>query len=136
MRSGRPPLDRSLTGGNGSGRRLVHAELVLLIDFDDHEAFVLFDHSPSSAATRRMPGSDCPAFRSVVGAVLLIPRHVDDGIAVVGTAFASSRLWRFPTGCQFTDVSCSLSSGLAAILVGPKTGLPLDRKPRQMRGFR
>jgi hypothetical protein len=69
-------------------KRLAHREPMLLIDLDDHEAVVFFDNPRSNSAAGHMPGSDRTAFRSVVGAVLLLPGHVDNGIAVGGTAAA------------------------------------------------
>src|SRR5690349_19852264 len=72
----------------------------LLVDLDDHEAIGFLDDAPAGTAAGRVPASNRPAVRNVVGLVLLFPRHVDDGIAVGGSALAAPGLWRLPTGAH------------------------------------
>ena len=81
----------------------------LLIDFDDDEAVGLFDHSPLNAAIGEMPRSDCPASRSVIGAVLFFPGHANDGFAFSCAAFAAAALRRLPTASTRELGLCALS---------------------------
>ena len=100
-------------------RTLDHGD-VLLVNFDDHKAIRLFDNPPPNAAARRVSGSDRPASRSVVSAILFFPCHVDDRIAICGAALATPALWRFPTGRQIVEVSRDSSS------IGTTSSVPLQ----------
>jgi hypothetical protein len=69
-----------------------------------------------------MPGCQCPPCRSiagrVIGAILFLPRHRDDGVAVAGAAFAASLSRRFPTApaCELRLGACAQVGPLAPCL--------------------
>ena len=62
--------------------------MVFLVDLDDDEAIGGADHPPAARAARLVSGADRPV-AVVVDGILLLPRHLEDGGAVGGTAFAA-----------------------------------------------
>jgi hypothetical protein len=70
----------------------------LLVDLDDHKAIGFLDDAPAGATARYVAASDRPALGYVIRPVLFVPRHVDDGVAVGGSAFAAPAPRRLPTG--------------------------------------
>jgi hypothetical protein len=70
----------------------------LLVDLDDHKAIGFLDDAPAGASAGYVAARDRPALGNVIGSVLFVPRHVDDGVAVGGSALAAPDLRRLPTG--------------------------------------
>jgi hypothetical protein len=67
-----------------------------------------------------MPASDRPALRNVIGPVLFVPRHEDDGVAIGGSALAAPDLRRLPTGGhlrkEFAPPSGSFARRLGSVV--------------------
>ena len=70
----------------------------LLVDLDDHKAIGFLDDAPAGASAGYVAAHDRPALGNVIGPVLFVPCHVDDGVAVGGSALAAPDLRRLPTG--------------------------------------
>jgi hypothetical protein len=62
----------------------------VLLDLDDDVSIGLLDDAPAARAARFVTREDSPSVGDMVGAILLLERHLDDRRAISGPTFAAT----------------------------------------------